>query len=356
MIHFDENRLQKVKHTHDLWWEGKLDRPLMKLAITDAHPLRETRAPLLSQANCTDFSYSPDEIVDATDAHLGRFEFLGDSFPSMDFTCFGPGVLAAFCGAEIRNETGGVWFFPKEELPIDKIRIEYDPENIYVQRIKALYRAGIDRWGNGVLLGMPDLGGVLDVVATFVGSESLLIDLYDAPEEVERLVAETEAAWYAAYDDFSTVLQAANMGHTDWDGIYSSKPSYVLQCDFCYMIGPEMFDRFVLPTIKRDCGRLHNTIFHLDGIGELPHLDSLLSIGDLNAVQWQYGTGSGPVKRWVDVYEKIINAGKLLQIIDNENEFNTARELIKRYGHRVYFSAYAPSSLRDEMDKLLAIR
>jgi len=117
-----------------------------------------------------------------------------------------------------------------------------------------------------------------------------------------------------------------------------------------------MFNRFVLPTIERDCARLGNTIFHLDGIGELPHLDSLLKIENLNAVQWQYGTGSGPVARWLDVYEKIIDAGKLLHIVDNENEFNTARELIKRYGHRTYFCTYVPSSLRGEMDKLLAIR
>lgn len=355
MIRFDDKRMREAKRAHDLWWEGKLGRPLLRLVVKDAYPMRETTAPVLTQANCTDFSYTPEQLIDAFDAQLSCYEFLGDAFPSVSFDCFGPGVLSAFCGAEIRNSTGGVWFFPREELPISEICVKYNPENIYVRRIKAIYRAGLERWGNSVVLSMPDLGGVLDIAATFCGTESLLVDLYDAPGEVTRLISEIEDAWYAAYADLSGAL-GPDMGHTDWSGLYSTKPSYVLQSDFSYMIGPGMFEEFVLPTLVRDCERLENTLYHLDGAGELPHLDAILSIDRLKAVQWQYGAGQKPVGEWEDVYEKIINGGKLLQIIDNEDEFTSSAEFIRRYGARVYLTSFVPSSLRGAVENLLNIR
>lgn len=352
-IHFDAHRMRAVKEAHAAWWRGDLRRPLLHLKVHDAYPSRPTSTPSLSQANCTDFSYTPEQIIDTIDANLSRAEFLGDSYPSVSFAAFGPGVLSAFCGAQIHNETGNVWFHPGEIRPIDKVHVRYDPENIWTRRIKELYRAGIERWGNSVVLGMPDMGGVLDVAATFVGTDNLLLDLYDAPEEVLRLIEEIEIAWYAAFDDLSGVLQAANMGYTDWAGLYSEEPAYVLQCDFCYMIGPEMFRTFVLPTIQRDCERLTNTMYHLDGVGELAHLNDLLSIDALRAVQWQYGTGQQPVEHWMDVYERIARGGKRMQVIDNEGTLTGIWQVLEQYERQAYFSMSVGSARREELDRLL---
>lgn len=55
------------------------------------------------------------------------------------------------------------------------------------------------------------------------------------------------------------------------------------------MIGTDMFEEFVLHTLQRDCLALTNTLYHLDGEGELRHLDRLLSIPALKAVQWVPG-------------------------------------------------------------------
>lgn len=63
---------------------------------------------------------------------------------------------------------------------------------------------------------MPDLGGVLDIVAVFRETENLLIDLYDTPEEVLRLCDEAYTAWMEAYHDLNSVLQPINPGYSDW--------------------------------------------------------------------------------------------------------------------------------------------
>ena len=92
--------------------------------------------------------------------------------------------------------------------------------------------------------------------------------------------------------------------------MFSGKPFYMLQCDFCYMISPEMFAEFVLPELAESCRRLDRSFYHLDGKGELPHLPQLLSIPELGGIQWVPGAGETPYYEWIDVYRAVADAGK----------------------------------------------
>ena len=139
-VHFDAERMEQVRENHARWWKGEIDRPLMKVVITDAYDVPECTLPVLSQKTCTDFSVSPEQVVEALDNELSRQEYLGDAFPMVNFDAFGPGVLAAFCGARLDNSSGGVWFFPKEEMEIADIHVQYDPNSVYAVRIKDIYR------------------------------------------------------------------------------------------------------------------------------------------------------------------------------------------------------------------------
>ncbi len=352
-IHFDLERMNNVRETYAKWWRGELDRPLVRITLADAYPVeKRTHAPALSQANCTELNWSPDEIIDALDEELSRYEFLGDAFPMVNLDSFGPGVLSAFCGARLDNSSGSVWFFPNGEKEIGDIHVRYDPDNVWARRIKSLYKAGAARWNGRVVMGMPDLGGVMDVVAALRGSENLLLDLYDAPEEVQRVIGETQTAWYEAYADFRAAM-GPQMGYSDWSGLLSSKPSYILQCDFCYMIGNPMFREFVLETLRRDVDRLDNTIYHLDGIGQLNHLDDVLALEKLNAVQWVSGAGQPDAIHWLDVYRRIQAAGKQMWIVGGPKDF---LDVLAQVHGSPYFTYALSKKDRDFADALIRAR
>ena len=53
---------------------------------------------------------------------------------------------------------------------------------------------------------------------------------------------------------------------------------------------------------------------HLDGVGALRHLDTLLNTEKLGGIQWGYGEGQPTARAWKDVVQKIQRAGKNLQI------------------------------------------
>ncbi len=308
-IQFTDSDWSEIRRNYTKWWDRELERPLIPVKLFGRDPGRpKPKAPLLSQTTCADLSVPAEAIIDRLDYELSRYEYLGDGFPSVNFDCFGPGVVAAFLGAELNNSTGRVWFHPQKVVPIDELHLEYDPDNIWLQRIKDIYRAGVERWRGQVLMGMPDLGGVMDVRSTFRPSENLLYDLYDDPDEVKRLVWEIHSLWFRFYWELADILKEGSPGYSDWAQLYSDKPSYVVQSDFSYMISPAFYREFVLPEMEKMCSTLDRTIYHLDGVGNLNHLDAVLSIRSLDAVQWVPGEGNPPQEEWPEVLTKICRA------------------------------------------------
>ncbi len=313
-IAFSNERWDEVKKNARLWWAGELDRPLMQFAMGGRDPGRpEPGLPSYGFVPFYDLSISPEAIVDRWDYDLSRLEYLGDGFPSI-WPNFGPGCIAAFLGSDLKAGSDTVWFHPKEQQEIADIHFEYQPDNFWLNRIKDIYRAAMDRWQGAMQIGMTDLGGNLDILSTFRPAEKLLLDLYDHPDEVKRLTWEAHEMWWKYFEELDSLTRPANPGYTAWAPMFSSEPYYILQCDFAYMIGPDAFDEFVKPELAASCKRLGNAFYHLDGIGQLPHLDSLLTIPELTGVQWVPGTGSPDLDQWPEVYRKIRDAGKLIQI------------------------------------------
>jgi len=314
MVSFSNERWARVRETSSSWFEKKLTRPFTGVAVKGYDPKRPMpQTPCLSQSTCNDFSLSPEALIDRIDYEISQYRFYGDAFPSFNMDCFGPGVAAAFLGCGLDNSTGRVWFHPEKRIDICELSFTYDADNKYLKRIKDIYKAGMDRWQGNVIMGTADLGGIMDVLSSFFPGEELFYEMEDHPKEVKRLLKEISVLWQTFYDELQSVLQPVNPGYTDWSGLYSDKPSYIIQSDFSYMVGPAAFEEFIFSTIEDQCRRLDRTIYHLDGVGELPHLDRLLSIDSLDGIQWVPGAGNTPASspEWTEIFEKVTKADKL---------------------------------------------
>lgn len=319
-IHFTVAAWAKVRENYRRWWAGELDRPLIHLTVNGAAEPDRPRPtlPTYGFQSMYDAMTSAEAIVDVWDYRLATQHWLGDGFPSV-FPNFGPGVVAAFLGAELQNGDNTVWFHPREPKSVTTLQFAFTPENPWLRRISDLVRAAGERWRDQVLVGMTDLGGSLDLLATFCPGEQLLLDLYNAPEAVKARTWELHELWWQYYQHFTRLQRSCNPGFSAWTPIYSETPYYMLQCDFSYMIGPDMFDEFVKSELAAACKKLGNVFYHLDGPGELPHLDSLLSIPELKGIQWVPGAGQPGIEQWPEVYRKIRDAGKLIQFFTSQS-------------------------------------
>jgi hypothetical protein len=318
-IEYTARQWETLRQNYQGWWNGELERPLIIAMLYGLDPGRpQPAAPLLSQQTCTDLRWSAEELIDRIDWELSQVRWLADSYPYFNMDGFGPGVLAAMLGGQLNNSTGRVWFLPNEERDIQDIHFEYNPDNFWLKRVKDIYRAAVNRWHGQVVVGMTDMGGALDVLSTFRPSEKLLMDLYDHPAEVERLTWEINKLWFQVFDEINEIIAPVTPGYSDWSQIFSAEPTYILQCDFSYMISPKMFRRFVLPELAASCRQLPHSIFHLDGVGEIPHQGMILSIPELGGMQWVPGDGKPDCSNWPEIYQNIHTAGKRMQVMGSQ--------------------------------------
>ena len=355
-IRFDATRWDQIRETYTRWVAGEVDRPIIHLTLTgcdaDGPPPEDDLA--IGQASHYELADDPHRLLDRVEYRLCRERYLGDAYPHY-WPNFGPGVLAAFCGATPHVATGTTWFQPPRALQPHEIALQFGPANPTLARVEAMMAAAVERFGGLVQIGMTDLGGNLDILSTFRPGEQLLLDLYDCPSDVERVTWQVHEAWFEAFDRLNAILRpgAVNPGFSAWAGIYSPAPSYMLQCDFCYMISPEMFDRFVKPELKASCDRLGGCAwYHLDGPGQLPHLDSLLTIESLRGVQWVPGSGNRPFTQWPEVYRKIQAAGKLMQIWGRPEELDVFVEQLGS-GRGIFYVTSVDVSQKDQALALL---
>ncbi len=291
------------------WWAGELRRPLVMIE----QPVRFREARELTREFL--FETPIEQVLTYFDNRLANTRYHGDAWPKW-FPFFGAGIVAGFLGAEVHFAplTETIWFEPSAPASIRDLRPALDPDNPWWQRVQALTRAAVAHWGNRVVVAHTDLGGNCDILASLLTTQQLLFDLYDAPTEVARLTAELTRLWLDCYDRLHGLIAAAGRGTSPWAAIWSPGRCYMLQSDFSYMISPEMFEQFVLPDLAACCDRLDHAFFHMDGKGQIRHLEMLLSLERLRGIQWIPGDGQPPPEEWLPLLKRIRDGGKLCQL------------------------------------------
>ncbi len=102
--------------------------------------------------------------------------------------------------------------------------------------------------------------------------------------------------------------------------------------------GLKYFKEFVLPTIREEMKASDRNIYHLDGPGALRHLDAILEVPEIHAIQWVYGAGNGPARNWLPVYKKILDAGKGIRV--EAEDYEDIRILNEELGSKgVWYAA-----------------
>jgi hypothetical protein len=83
-----------------------------------------------------------------------------------------------------------------------------------------------------------------------------------------------------------------------------------------------------VPDLAACCNHLDHAFYHLDGKGEIPHLNHLLAIERLRGIQWISGDGQPTPDQWLPLLKRIRDGGKLCQIfVKPEGALHVVRHL-----------------------------
>lgn len=313
---------EKVKERYEAFWRREIvDRCLIQVTAPSkdaakaksrwhghflAEQVRDNPTPLPPEA--------AELIVEEFAKAVPWTYYGGESFPNM-IIYLGAGSLGAYLGAKVGITPETIWFDPPRDLSLDEIAsLELDPAEKWWSVTLALAEA-LPRLAKGrFFVGVTDLNAEMNVLGSLRGTQRLLMDLIDAPENVRRATVNIHNHWLQCLKEQHDRMAPYQEGCTWWMGMWAPGRSNDLQCDFSAMISPEMFGRFVAPEVADSAKRLDHTIFHWDGPGQIPHLDILLEIKELDGIQWVPGAGNPGTgsPRWFDLYKRIQEAGKVL--------------------------------------------
>jgi 5-methyltetrahydrofolate--homocysteine methyltransferase len=202
------------------------------------------------------------------------------------------------------------------------------------------------------IIGMTDIGGVSDILASLRGTHNLLTDLMMEPDKVHIMQKKILEDWFRVYFELDRIIRNHQEGKSAWMGIWCPEDWYPLQCDFSAMISPVMFREFVLPHLKQQTEKLPYSIYHLDGPGQIPHLDLLLTLDRLTGIQWVPGSGAPDYdsETWDPLYRKILDSGKRLVL--SGVPFHKIETILKRIGTRnILITSYC--AYKQDADRLI---
>ena len=322
--------------------------------------------------------FDPEWRAQYLDWYVAHSSLKADILPVAN-TQLGPGSLAAILGGVFEGGEDTIWIHPNPNYTDD---IKFDSQHPNWLLHKALLSACKRRARGHYYVGMPDLMEGLDVLAALFGTDRILLDTVMNPERLEHQVQQVNDIYFHVFDELYDIIREGDEMAFCYFSSWAPGKMSKLQSDISTMISVDDYRRFVQPFIREQCQKIEYTLYHLDGVGAMHHLDALLEIKELNAIQWTPGVGEpqGGSPKWYDLYKKILANGKsimacwvtlpeLRPLLDaigpdgihlemdfhNEQEVDQALTIVDEYRHaRNLHPSTMPSSSSAEIDAEVA--
>ena len=302
-----------IARRYDAWWSGACtDRPIF-IATANSNPARPItkRLELLGR---------PAEWFATKLLDLQQIHRVGDAVPHIRAD-FGPVLLGGLLGGAMEFGSDTTWTYPCiDDGWSNEPDWQLQEDQPLLQRLRQLMDLVAQDSPGRYLVCTPDLGGSADVLLNLRGPSALCLDVVEQPDRVRRAIEAIYPAWERVFKELYQIATTRKAGLIHWLGIWSSRPYMIPACDFNYLIGPKEFQSIFLPDIARQAATAGRAIFHLDGPGATRHIDALLDVPSLQAIQFVPGNGAPSVLPWLTMFQKIQAAGRALYIVSPPEE------------------------------------
>lgn len=292
--------------------------------------------------------YDLDWISRQMDYTLSRTYYGGEALPVWNAGYCGVSSLSNFLGCPISLDMNTGWCDPvltdPETIDFQSLRLdESHPDYQFTMRM--LKRAVEESRGKSIP-SIGAFGGCGDTLASLRGTEQLLIDCIERPEEVRTADEFLMDIWYIFYNRCYEIIRDVAEGSICWFTLWSPGKFYGASNDFSYNIGPEMFRDIFLSVIEQQTEFLDHTVYHVDGVNAFVHVDALCELPKLQALQILPGAGKPSPLHYMDILKKVQAAGRNLHISISPHEVETALSELSARGLFISTSAETEDDAR----------
>lgn len=304
---FDETK----KHYLDWWNQKGIVLTMWEHLEKDGNPYEKVIPPPLPK-NMDQFWFDAGWRAEYLHYTMSKNSYMADILPIAN-TQLGPGSLASLLGAELEGREDTIWI---RENPAFDGNIIFDENGKWWNLHKDLLKACKAKSEGKYLVGCPDLVEGLDVLASLKGLDNVLIDLIMDPDNTLNQLQAINDVYFNVFDQIYDLINVDGEMGFCYFSLWAPGKISKLQVDLSIMISTDDYRTFCQPFIRQQCDKIDYTLYHLDGVDAIHHLDAILEIDSLNAVQWTpgYGQPQGGSPVWYDLYKRILAGGKSVMI------------------------------------------
>ncbi|WP_105614443.1 uroporphyrinogen decarboxylase/cobalamine-independent methonine synthase family protein [Vallitalea okinawensis] len=316
---------RKARHTA-FWQQEIIDRPVVTFMAPAAHidPRNFDSSKLVPPKNG-----NPEDVMKFwTDSEwiLKRHEYewenlswVGDKIPQI-FLNLGPSGHAAFFKGVTHGFTDdSIWFHGEyHENP----EVIFDKESFWYKKTLEAAKYLVDEAKGEFFVSMPDCAGNLDALGSIQGSDRVMMDMFMGADYIHPALDKIQKGWESIYNEMYDIIKDNNQSGSGvgWMRSWAPGKNGQLQVDMSVMFSSDMYEKYALPELHKQCEFFDNPIYHLDGVEQIRHLDHILSVDKLKAIQWQNVAGQPSVINYMESLKKIQTAGKSLLLFLNTPE------------------------------------
>jgi len=316
----------RVAQRYEAWWAHDVtDRPLFTGSVNTNPSRRITRR--------VDLIDQPELWMETKLQDLAQIRRVGDSLP---FIRVEMPVLANMLHSKteysLTEDTVWTWPTIQDDWSNRPEWIWHDDDPLLGTMRRLTRMVSADAVGR-YLVGSAGIGMGGDNLVGMRGSAALCMDLIDQPENVVAAIDAYYPLWLGLLREFYNITSAAGAGlmHPTVP-VWSSRPYVSVQCDFSYMISTRHFRAIFLPEVVRQAATVGRAVFHLDGPGVANHVDAILDVPEIEAIQWVPGDGMESILPWIPMLQKIQRRGRSLQVICPPDDLDAVCEALKPEG------------------------
>jgi hypothetical protein len=204
------------------------------------------------------------------------------------------------------------------------------------------------------LVSMSDCCGNIDALSHLIGPEELMPLMLEDPDIVQDAMKKMQWTYEKIHRETHDILKTSNEGGgvVGWLQTWAPGMHMQMQSDMSVMFSADMYDEFIRPELEAQCAFLDYPLYHFDGVEQIRHLDILLSIDKLKAIQWTPCASQPPVTEYIPELKKIQAAGKSLIIQTRPDQIRPLMENLSSKGLHLLIGTHSPEDC-DEIMKLV---
>lgn len=339
--------LSDIQARLENWWEhGDQEMPLILTSV------RDENIPLPDTDDLETYWYDVDWRIAREMRAIDSTRYYGVALPG-HFPSLGSSSMAGVLGACMEAlDKRTMWPHAVYQNIEQLLEVDLDPTNRCYRTILELTRRSVALSKGHHYVAPYALEGVSDLIAALYGIENYMIDLLTRPAEVMRASEHIKQLWLRAFAEVEGIIaQGGNAGGIGWAGIWAPGTTFPLQEDITYMMSPSLYRTFILPHVYDMVDAMDYAMYHLDGAGAIPHLDALLQIPKLRAIQWVPGPGQERISLWYDLIRRILEAGKSVEVFCESDEIDALVSHVGAKGLLIGVSVAGDQEAAQLMDK-----